>query len=284
MHSRTLLLTSLALLAFSVNSLLCREALIHTTIDAASFTLLRLFSGAVMLGVIVCWRSGVSSIGGNWPSAGSLFIYAAGFSFAYVHLSAATGALLLYGAIHATMTAHGLWGGERLSGWQSGGFIVALLGIISLLLPGLEAPPLTASLLMLTAGVAWGIYSLRGKHAASDPISSTAGNFIRTLPLALGLSLICQDTMLWDITGIGYAVVSGAVASGLGYVIWYMALPALRATQAATVQLSVPVITALGGAILLAEPITLRIVLASIAILGGIALVIYIPRKVSATT
>ncbi|MDX8410056.1 MAG: DMT family transporter [Mariprofundales bacterium] len=280
---RTMVLTTLAMLAFAANSLLCREALKHTPIDAASFTLLRLLSGAVVLWLIVRCRNGAWHIGGDWPAAGALFVYAAGFSFAYVHLSAATGALLLYGAIHATMTSHGLRNGERLAGWQLGGLIIALLGIVSLLLPGLEAPPLTASLLMLTAGVAWGIYSLRGKHGGGDPSRNTAGNFLRALPLALvlalGWGLTGSDTLVWDGTGIGYAVASGAVASGLGYVIWYTALPALRATQAATVQLSVPVLTALGGAMLLAEPITLRIVLASIAILGGIALVIRTPTK-----
>ncbi|MDQ6951284.1 MAG: DMT family transporter [Mariprofundales bacterium] len=275
---RTIVLTTLAMLAFAANSLLCREALKHTAIDAASFTSLRLLSGAVMLWIIVRWRSGASQIDGDWRSAGALFVYAAGFSFAYRSLSAATGALLLYGAIHATMTGHGIASGERLQRWQIVGLLIALAGMVGLLLPGLAPPPLGASLLMLTSGVAWGIYSLLGKSNANkgrNPINTTAGNFLRAVPLAVVLSLIAAPGASWDANGVGYALLSGAITSGLGYVIWYEALPALRATQAATVQLCVPVLTALGGAILLAEPITLRIIVASAAILGGIGLLIH---------
>jgi len=274
---RSILLIFMAMLAFAANSLLCRQALKFTTIDAASFTSFRLLSGAIMLGMIVYWRSGVAAIAGDWRAATALFVYAAGFSFAYLEVSAATGALLLYGAIHATMTGHGIYSGERLHRRQIAGLVIALAGMVGLLLPGLEAPPLTASLLMLAAGIAWGIYSLLGKSTAQsrcNPIQTTAGNFLRAVPLALGLSLLTAAHARWDSNGIALALFSGAVTSGLGYVIWYMALPALHATQAATVQLCVPVITALGGALLLAEPITLRIILTSIAILGGIGLVI----------
>ncbi len=268
-----MLLTALAMLAFAGNSLLCRMALKHTSIDAASFTTIRLLSGAIMLALVVRCRRGPSAGGGNWPSALALFTYAAGFSFAYVSLSAATGALLLFGAVQATMIAYGVWRGERLLRWQLLGFVLALGGLVGLMLPGLAAPPLPSALLMLGAGVAWGVYSLRGK-GVSDPTGVTAGNFLRAVPITAVLSLLMLNPVALDRAGIGYAVVSGALASGLGYAIWYQALPALKATQAATVQLSVPVIAALGGIAFLGEPLSWRMVLASMAILGGIALVI----------
>ncbi len=210
---------------------------------------------------------------GNWLSATALFAYAAGFSFAYVSLTAATGALLLFGAVQATMIGHGIWAGERLVKLQLVGFVLAFGGLVGLLLPGLSAPPLFGSILMLGAGIAWGVYSLRGK-GAGDPIRVTAGNFVRAVPIAAALSVFMYDGTSLDSTGFWYAVSSGALASGLGYAIWYTVLPALKATNAATVQLSVPVIAALGGIVFLGEAVTLRLVLASAAILGGIALVI----------
>jgi drug/metabolite transporter (DMT)-like permease len=261
------------MIAFAGNSLLCRVALKDTGIDAASFTTIRLVSGAVMLWLIVRMSRGGRSGGGNWPSAFALFAYAAGFSFAYVSLPAATGALLLFGAVQATMIGHGIWTGERLRKMQLVGLVLALGGLVGLLLPGLSAPPLAASLLMLGAGLAWGIYSLRGK-GGGDPIRVTAGNFLRAVPIAAALSLLLHEAASLDSAGFGYAVASGALASGIGYAIWYTALPALKSIHAATVQLSVPVIAALGGVVLLGEPLTLRLVLASVAILGGIALVI----------
>lgn len=268
-------LTALAMLAFAANSLLCRAALRDTSIDAASFTALRLVAGAIALWLIVRLRSQKlpQAGAGNWLSAVALFVYAAGFSFAYLSLTAATGALLLFGAVQATMIVYGLWIGERLQQLQIAGLLLALVGMFALLLPGLSAPPLVGSLLMLAAGVAWGIYSIRGK-GAGDPTRVTAGNFLRAAPLALGLGLVFWQQIHFDMAGLVYAVASGALASGLGYVIWYMALPALQATHASTVQLSVPVLTALGGVLLLGESLSLRLVLASLAILGGIALVI----------
>jgi drug/metabolite transporter (DMT)-like permease len=266
-------LTSLAMIAFAGNSLLCRVALKDTGIDAASFTTIRLVSGAVMLWLIVRMSRGERSGTGNWPSAFALFAYAAGFSFAYVSLPAATGALLLFGAVQATMIGHGIWAGERLRKMQFVGLVLALGGLVGLLLPGLSAPPLAASLLMLGAGLAWGIYSLRGK-GGGDPTRVTAGNFLRAVPIAAALSLLLHEGASLDSAGFWYAVASGALASGIGYAIWYTALPALKSIHAATVQLGVPVIAALGGVVLLDEPLTLRLVLASVAILGGIALVI----------
>lgn len=272
-YARIVALTSLAMIAFAGNSLLCRVALIHTGIDAASFTAIRLISGAITLWLVVQIRSGTQIGQGNWWSAFALFAYAAGFSFAYVSLPAATGALLLFGAVQATMIGYGIWAGERLQKLQLIGLLLAFGGLVGLLLPSLTAPPLSGSLLMLAAGVAWGIYSLRGK-AAGDPTRVTAGNFLRAVPIAAVLSVLMWKGSSLDVAGFWYAVSSGALASGLGYVIWYTALPALKATNAATVQLSVPVIAALGGIVFLGEPITLRLALASVAILGGIALVI----------
>lgn len=286
---RLLTLTSLAMLAFAGNSLFCRLALKHTGIDPASFTAIRLLSGALMLWLVITLKRGVAvqtldvtvtkPRGGNWLSAFALFVYAAGFSFAYVRLPAATGALLLFGAVQATMIGHGLWTGERFSQWQSGGLVLAFCGLLSLLLPGLSAPPWLDSALMLMAGFAWGIYSLRGK-GAGDPTLVTAGNFLRAVPMALVLSLLMFSQQAIDVLGLGYALASGALASGVGYAIWYTALPGLKATQAATVQLSVPVLAALGGIVFLNELMTLRLILASLAILGGIALVIWQRRPI----
>jgi drug/metabolite transporter (DMT)-like permease len=271
--ARIVALTSLTMIAFAGNSLLCRLALKHTSIDAASFTAIRLLSGALTLWLIVQIRRGARASSGNWLSALALFVYAAGFSFAYVSLPAATGSLLLFGAVQATMIGRGLWAGERFSRIQLVGLVLAIGGLVSLLLPGLSAPPLLGSLLMLSAGVAWGVYSLRGKNAG-DPTRVTAGNFLRAVPVAAISSLLLHNSISLDSAGIGYALASGALTSGMGYAIWYTVLPALKATTASTVQLSVPVIAALGGIAFLGESVTLRLVLASVAILGGIALVI----------
>ena len=272
-YARAIALTSLAMIAFAGNSILCRLALKDTSIDAASFTTIRLLSGAVMLWLVARMSRGTLTGRGNWLSAFALFVYAAGFSFAYVSLPAATGALLLFGAVQATMIGRGIWAGERLRQLQLVGLMLALAGLVGLLLPGLTAPPLYGSILMLGAGVAWGVYSLRGK-GAGDPVRVTGGNFLRAVPIAAVLSVITYQGASLDSAGLLYAVSSGALASGIGYAIWYTALPALKATNAATVQLSVPVIAALGGIIFLGETVTLRLVFASIAILGGIALVI----------
>ncbi len=274
-YARVLVLTALTMIAFAGNSLLCRAALGHAHIDAASFTAIRLISGALVLWLIVQIRPGARSGKGSWRSACALFIYAAGFSYAYLSLSAATGALLLFGAVQATMIGYGMWTGERLRRLQLAGLILAFAGLLGLLLPGVTAPPPLGSLLMLGAGVAWGIYSLCGR-GAGDSIAVTAGNFLRTVPIAIVLSALtyAYKGIAVDADGFGYAVASGALASGLGYALWYTVLPALKATRAASVQLSVPVIAALGGVLLLGEHLSLRLVLASVAILGGIALVV----------
>lgn len=270
---RVFLLTALAMVAFASNSLLCRQALKQTTIDAAAFTLVRIVSGAVCLAIIAQLRKRRSAQAGSWPSALALFGYAALFSFAYLQLTAGTGALLLFGAVQATMILWALRAGERMRWPQVAGLVLALSGLITLVFPGLSAPPLTAAILMLGAGVAWGVYSLRGK-GGGDPLSATAGNFLRAVPMAAVLSALTFRFARFDPAGVVYAVVSGAIASGVGYAIWYTVLPKLKATGAATVQLSVPVLAAAGGILLLSEPVTLRFVIASVAVLGGITLVI----------
>lgn len=278
---RVVLLTALALAAFASNSLLCRVALRSAAIDAASFTSIRLLSGALALALLVRLRGSAANGAGNWTSALALFAYAAGFSFAYLSLTAATGALLLFGAVQATMIGWGVARGERLHRRHLAGFLLALAGLVGLLSPGLSRPPLAGSLLMLGAGVAWGIYSLRGR-GAGDPLRVTGGNFLRALPFALALSLVFQPRLPLLGAGVGWAVASGALASGLGYAIWYTTLPALRATSAATVQLAVPVLAAAGGVVFLGETPTLRLLVAAIAVLGGIAMVVVPDRPAPA--
>ena len=278
--ARLVTLTLLAMFAFASNSLLCRLALKNTSIDAASFTTIRLLSGALILWLIVHMRRDTPAGSGNWGSALALFFYAAGFSMAYVSLPAATGALLLFGAVQATMIGFGVRAGERLQGMRLLGFTLAVGGLCGLLLPGVSAPPLMGSMLMLGAGVAWAIYSLRGK-GGGDPVRVTAGNFLRAAPIAVLSSVVIEGGVDVDGPGFLYALASGGLASGIGYAIWYTAMPALKTTNAATVQLSVPMIAALGGVVFLGEAPTLRLILASAAILGGIALVILDKKSIS---
>src|SRR5205814_2420492 len=276
--TRVFFLTLLAMIAFASNSLLCRAALKQTSIDAATFTFVRIFSGAIALWLILTMRKTTSQSSSNWISALALFAYAAAFSFAYDSLSAGSVALLLFGAVQATMILWGFRKGERLRAIQIVGLIVAVAGLLLLVFPGLSAPPLIGSILMVSAGVAWGVYSLRGK-AVRDATASTAGNLLRAVPFAALVSVIMLSKMHLDSLGVMYAVISGAITSGLGYVMWYAALTGLKAASAATVQLSVPVLAATGGILLLGEPITLRYVIASIAVLGGIFLVVIEKRK-----
>ena len=282
--TRLILITLFSMLCFAGNSVLCRLALRQTAIDAASFTAIRLLSGALMLSLLVYFRrraataaaggqGGCRGIGGNWPSACALFAYAGGFSFAYLSLPTGTGALLLFGAVQATMILAGLWAGERLGARQVSGLSLAVAGLVAIMLPGLSAPPLGGAVLMLSAGIAWGVYSLRGRGVA-DPLGATAGNFMRAAPLSVLLCVALLVRQQLDGPGVLYAVLSGAIASGIGYAVWYAALRGLNATRAASVQLSVPVIAALAGVLFLHEPISLRLLLASVAILGGIALVV----------
>lgn len=266
------------MIAFASNSILCRLALRQTNIDFASFTLVRIVSGAIALWFVMQMRREKSR--GNWLSAFALFAYAAAFSFAYLQLSAGTGALLLFGAVQATMISWGLRKGERFDAMQGMGLMIAITGLTVLLLPGLSAPPLFDSMMMLIAGIAWGTYSLRGR-GEKHPVGATTGNFLRAVPFAVVLMAAGWPWIKLDSLGVFYATLSGAITSGLGYVIWYRALPGLKAASAATVQLSVPVLAAAGGIILLGERISLRYVLASLAVLGGIALVLIEKQRVS---
>ena len=265
------------MLAFAGNSLLCRAALKHQTVDAASFTFIRIASGAIALYLILKLRRAPTAKAGSWISAFALFAYSGAFSFAYNTLSAGTGALLLFGAVQATMILWGLRRGEELRAVQLFGLALALGGLVWLVFPGLAAPPLGGSGLMLSAGMAWGVYSLRGK-TEKNPASATAGNFVRAVPLAAALGLTFLPWAHIDRAGVLYALLSGAIASGAGYVIWYTALASLKATSAASVQLSVPVLAASGGILFLGEPLSLRFLLASGAVLGGIALVVFEKR------
>lgn len=270
---KLIILTSITMIAFASNSLICRLALTHTNIDAASFTTIRIISGALPLYLIAKFK--VSAIGkkGNWLSALALIFYAAAFSFAYRILSAATGALLLFGTVQVTMITHGLWSGEHLVKQQYIGIVLAFVGLVGLLLPGFSAPPLGGALLMIGAGIGWGVYSLRGREKG-DALNRTAGNFLRAIPITMLLSLLMSHKVALDPLGIYYAIASGSLATGIVYVVWYKLLPSLKDTTAAVVQLSVPVIAALGGIILLGEPMTLRYILAAVATLGGILLAI----------
>ncbi|WP_109150436.1 DMT family transporter [Azospirillum sp. TSO5] len=273
---RAALLTLLAMLAFAANSILCRLALTQTDIDPAGFTLVRIASGAASLWLIARATGHAKAGAGSWRGAAALLAYAAAFSFAYLTMTAGTGALLLFGAVQATMILVGLYRGERLVPLQWGGLALALGGLGLLLAPGLSAPDPLGAVLMLAAGAAWGVYSLLGR-TSRDPIATTAGNFLRAAPMAAVLALLAAlvgGGVRWDQGGLVYAVLSGALASGVGYSIWYAALPALTAARAASVQLSVPVITALAAVLALGERITPVLALSSAAVLGGIALVI----------
>lgn len=271
---RPFLLTTLAMLAFAANSILCRLALGGELIDAASFTTIRLCSGAASLAVVIAVRETTFSVPNvDLKASLALFCYAICFSFAYLDLSAGTGALILFGCVQLTMILFGLISGERPSALTWTGVITAFAGLVYLVSPGVSAPSLKGALLMATAGVAWGIYSLRGR-LTNTPVVSSAWNFIATVPLALLTSLLFMNSMDISQAGIWLAVISGAAASGLGYVIWYSALAHLAPTSAATVQLSVPVIAAVGGVIFINEELSMRLIAASVVTLGGIALVI----------
>lgn len=270
----TLAFTAAAMLAFAANSLLCRLALLQGGIDPASFGAVRIVSGAIALALIVRWRAGgAEEAGGDWLSAAMLFAYVAFFSFAYVSQAAGSGALILFGSVQLTMFGAALRAGERFAPLACAGLAVAALGLVYLVLPGVSAPPIVGAVLMALAGVAWGVYSLRGRGAL-DPLGATAGNFLRAAPMAPVLWLPFIGVAHADVGGILLAVASGAITSGVGYALWYTALRELSAMRAATVQLSVPVITAFGAVLFLAEPLSLRLGVASVAILGGIALVL----------
>ena len=274
------LLTLLAMLAFAANSLLCRFALKSGTIDPASFAAIRLMSGAAMLVVVMRLRGVSPTKSGGWVPAFWLAAYAAAFSFAYVSLPAGIGALLLFGSVQATMVGTSLWQGERLSVRQWLGLLVAIGGLTALLLPGLSAPPLRSAVLMMAAGVSWGAYSLHGKKSLNAG-ATTAGNFLRSVPFSVLLVLVHATQLSASSAGVAFALCSGAITSGFGYIVWYTVLPHLRSSAAATVQLSVPLLAAIGGTLLLGEAWTQRLSWTGLAILGGIALVSVAPKRLT---
>ena len=266
-------LTSVTLLAFAANSLLCRMALAPDLIDPVAFTAIRLGSGVavlVPLSALISEPRPSGQSAGSWRSSFALFLYAMAFSLAYVSLETGMGALILFGSVQATMIGLGLWRGERpqLREWL--GLITGMGGLVYLVLPGIAAPDPVGALLMVGSGVGWGVYSLRGKGSVT-PVAATAGNFVRTLPFAVLGLVIAWGSLHATPRGVALAVLSGAVTSGLGYVLWYLALRGLTATRAAIVQLAVPVLAAVGGIIVLAEEPTARLAIASALILGGVA-------------
>jgi drug/metabolite transporter (DMT)-like permease len=274
--SRTLGLTALALCGFAANSVLCRLALAQGAIDAASFTAVRLASGAAMLTVLVAarraGRRAAGASGARWAAAVALFAYAAAFSLAYREVSAGAGALLLFGSVQATMLGWGLYRGERLRPRQWAGFVLAVGGLVALAAPGATAPPPGGALLMAVAGVAWAVYSLLGR-GVPDALGATAGNFVRTLPLAavFVIAAVAAAATRAAPAGVALAVGSGALASGLAYAVWYAALRELGAAQAAIVQLCVPALAAAGGALVIGEPVGPRLLVCGAVILGGTA-------------
>lgn len=281
MTFRLFALTLFAMLAFAGNSLLCRIALKQTAIDPTTFVAIRIVSGALMLWGVLALRRQSARLEGTWAGALALLAYAMAFSYAYTHIPAGTGALLLFGAIQVSMILYGLAIGERLSPLQCAGMALAVSGLVALMLPSADAPPVFYGFLMILSGVAWSVYSLLGR-GAKNPAAATAGNFIRAAPVALALLLaqFVASHVRIDAAGAGYAVASGAVTSGLGYILWYAALKQLNVTRAATVQLSVPVLAALGGTLFLDEPLTALLVTASALVLAGVSLVIAAKRRV----
>jgi drug/metabolite transporter (DMT)-like permease len=273
-------LTVLALLAFAANSIFGRLALGGLSIDPASYTFVRLATGATSLWIIARWRhldpAGISA--STWTSGAMLFLYAVTFSFAYISLSTGTGALILFASVQITMLGVGLYRGERPRPAQWLGLFIAIIGLIYLVSPGITAPSPLGSLLMGTAGAAWGIYSLLG-GGAKDPVITTSGNFLRTVPMALIILLPWLSSLNITPKGFLWAALSGSITSAIGYVIWYAALRGLTATLAATVQLSVPVIAALGGVVFMSEQLTSRLIASGTTILAGVGLAIWSHRK-----
>lgn len=282
----TISLTAIAMLAFAANSLLARLALGDPAIDASSYTVIRLVSGAVALALLLGWRRGAGTrrdLPGDWLSALALFVYAIAFSLAYLRLGAAAGALILFAAVQCTMISWGIWRTDRPAPLEFVGLTIAFGAFVYLVSPGLDMPDAVGAALMLASGVAWGVYSLRGR-GATDPLGDTAGNFIRSVVFCVPLAGIALFDHQLSARGVALALASGVVASGFGYAVWYRALPRLSATRAGVVQLTVPVIAAFGAVAFLSEPVTTRLVVASVFVIGGVALAVFSrkPRAIAA--
>jgi len=270
---QTVLLTTLAMIAFAANSIICRVALKEDSLDAASFTTVRLLTGALTLWLIVSIRrTGKQRIDNHARrSAIMLALYAVSFSFAYINLNIATGALILFGAVQATMMLKGFLSGERLDFLEWIGFTTAFTGLLVLVFPGLTAPSPTGAILMLIAGIGWGSYSVLGRRS-QNPIDDSAINFLLAAPICLAVSIFMYSALHITVRGLLLASLSGSIMTGCAYVVWYKALSGLTVIRASIVQLSVPVLAALGGIFLLDEPLSLRIIIAGILILGGVGL------------
>lgn len=269
-----------ALIAFAANSVICRLALASGEIDPNSFTIIRLASGALTLTLILLCRvqfrqstKGKSLNKGSWLGAAALFMYALGFSYAYIELDTGSGALILFGSVQVSMIAFGLYRGERFNLWQWIGLIMALFGLVYLLWPSISTPSMLGALMMMAAGLAWGVYSILGK-SSKDALADTAFNFARSILFAALLLIVTLSKLHFSIYGILLAVTSGAIASGIGYAIWYSVLPKLSSMHAAVSQLSVPIIAAIGGVLLVGEALTLHLSIASTMVLGGVLVVI----------
>lgn len=277
---RLIITTSSALLAFAGNSVLCRMALGEGAIDAAGFTSVRLVSGALVLALLLklTRRKAARVDRRSMASAAVLFCYAAAFSFAYLSLSTATGALVLFGAVQLTMIMAALYAGERLRRSEWIGTGLAGCGLVYLVYPGVTAPSLAGSLLMTGAGIAWGIYCLIGR-SASDPLAETSLNFALSLPFAVILGLGFSTHSHFSLQGVLLAIFSGGLASGVGYAVWYAALQGMSAARASIVQLTVPLLAALGGVVVLGEEISLRLAVAAVVILGGLTLALSARRS-----
>ncbi len=274
--AKTVVLTAITLVAFAGNSVLCRLALGAHAVDAASFTIIRLLSGAITLAVLttIIQRKRGLRLGGSWRASAVLFLYAAAFSYAYITLDIGTGALILFGAVQTTMITGSLFSGTRLRVSEWIGTLTAFLGFLYLVLPHVTAPSIAGFLFMSVAGTAWGIYTLIGRTSAA-PLGDTASNFIRSLVFVLVLIPFAAGSFTMSINGAILAVLSGGLASGVGYALWYTALRGLSRVQAAVAQLFVPVIAAAGGIIFAAEELSLRFIIASVFVLGGIFLAVY---------
>lgn len=293
---KTLIATTLALIAFAANSVLARLALENAAIDPSSFTILRLFSGSFMLFILIfiirpklpnnpvrkhhnmsLYQLAMrhdSQVKGSWLSGLMLFLYAICFSYAYLVLDTATGALILFGAVQITMIVSSLFSGNHIDKHEWAGLVLAFLGFVYLVLPNIGTPSFYGFVLMAFAGIGWGVYSVRGRKSV-EPLTDTAFNFLRALSFSGFVFILSLSELNITINGFYYAVLSGAITSGIGYAIWYMALKRLTLTTAAVVQLSVPIIAGVGGVIFVSETISLRLLIAGLFILGGIALVIF---------
>lgn len=273
--AKTLVFTILAMIAFAANSVLCRLALGNNTIDASSFTILRLLSGTLVLMTIIGlkYNKKRTTSKGSWIASSMLFLYAITFSFAYITLDTGTGALIMFGSVQITILLLSFITGTRLHLSEWTGVAIAFTGFVYLVLPGVTSPSLAGFILMTIAGFAWGIYTLKGQ-GSDAPLMDTSYNFLRTMPFVIILTIIALQNVSFTPEGIILAVLSGGIASGIGYMIWYVALGGLSSTQAAVVQLSVPVLAAMGGVIFMSEAVTLRLTISSLLILGGILLVV----------